>query len=41
MLDKRYQFDGKPIMILNKIQLENKKIVEDKLNSKKIQVRKS
>jgi len=35
MLNKRYKFDGKSSLNLNKIQLENKKIVEDKIKSKK------
>ncbi len=34
MLNKRYEFDGKPSIKLNEIQLENKKIVEDKIKSK-------
>ena len=35
MLNERYKFDGKPILNLNKIQLQNKKMVEDKIKSKK------
>lgn len=34
MLNKRYQYDGKSILKLNKTQLENKKIVEEKIRSK-------
>ena len=34
MLNKRYEFDGKPTLKLNKLQLKNKKLVEDKINSK-------
>jgi len=34
MLNKRYKFDGKPILQLNEIQLESKKVVEDRIKSK-------
>ncbi len=33
MLNKRYKFDGKPILNLTKTQLKNKKIVENKIKS--------
>ncbi|MHA1335936.1 MAG: hypothetical protein ACTSPW_09300, partial [Promethearchaeota archaeon] len=34
MLEKRYKYDGKPIIPLNNIQLSYKKLLEEKINSK-------